>query len=46
MKPEQIFPTILIAIDLCAMGVYWWHGNIRMTIYWLAASALTACVTF
>jgi hypothetical protein len=46
MKTEYIFPTILIALDVCAAMPYTWHGNWRMAIYWLAAATLTACVTY
>ena len=46
MKTEYIFPTILIALDVCAALPYAWHCNWRMAIYWLAAATLTACVTY
>ena len=46
MKTEYIFPTILIALDVCAAMPYAWHGNWRMAIYWLAAATLTVCVTY
>ena len=46
MRTEYIFPSILIALDVCAAMPYALHGNLRMMIYWLAAATLTACVTF
>ncbi len=46
MKQEQIFPLILIVLDIAAAGVYAYHSDIRKTIYWIAASVLTAAVTF
>lgn len=46
MKSEYIFPTILIALDVFAAIPYAAKGNWRMTIYWLAAATLTACVTY
>ena len=44
MSPK-IFPVLLIILDLLAAGVYGYHGDIRKTVYWLAA-ALTISVTF
>ncbi|MBR4353789.1 MAG: hypothetical protein IKP97_00630 [Kiritimatiellae bacterium] len=46
MKTEYIFPTVLIALDICAALPYAARANWRMMIYWLAAATLTACVTF
>lgn len=46
MKVEQIFPTVLIALDVCAALVYGWQGDVRHLIYWAAAATLTATVTF
>jgi hypothetical protein len=46
MTKEQIFPTILIALDLCASLVYALDGDWRKVIYWASASVLTATVTF
>ncbi len=41
-----LFPSILIALDLAAAAVYVWDGDWRLTLYWIAAAVLTACVTF
>ena len=46
MKAEYIFPTILIALDVCAALPYAVHRDWRMAIYWLSAATLTACVTY
>lgn len=46
MRTEYIFPTVLIALDVCASVPYAARGNLRMAIYWLAAATLTACVTY
>ena len=46
MRTEYIFPTVLIALDVCASLTYAWHGNLRMMVYWLAAATLTASVTY
>lgn len=43
---EKLFPTILFALDVCAAVTYAFRGDIRHTIYWLAAAILTACVTY
>ena len=42
----KVFPSILIALDVCAAGVYAAYGDWRRFIYWMAAAALTATVTF
>lgn len=46
MKPECIFPTALIVLDVLAALPYAAQRDGRMTIYWLAAATLTACVTY
>lgn len=46
MKSEYVFPSVLIALDVCAAMPYAWKGDFRMCIYWLAAATLTACVTY
>lgn len=42
----KLFPTILIALDVCAAGVYAAHSDWRRFVYWIAAATLTACVTY
>ena len=46
MRTEYIFPTVLIALDVCASVPYAVRGNLRMMVYWLAAATLNACVTY
>ena len=46
MRVEYIFPTILIALDVCAALVYAVCAEWRMGLYWTAAATLTACVTY
>jgi len=46
MTRTLIFPCILIAVSISAAVVYAFDGDIRRTIYWAAASVLTAAVTF
>ena len=41
-----MFPTVLIALDVCAALVYAVKCDWRMAIYWFAAATLTACVTY
>ncbi len=43
---HQIFPTILILLSIGAGVVYACHGDIRHTVYWFAAAALNAAVTY
>jgi hypothetical protein len=42
----QIFPTILIALDIAAAAVYAIDADPRRTVYWLSAAVLTFVVTF
>lgn len=46
MRSEWMFPTVLIALDVCAALVYAVKADWRMAVYWLAAATLTACVTY
>lgn len=43
---KYIFPIILIILDLCAAIAYAIHTEWKMSIYWIAAAVLNACVTF
>ncbi len=45
MSPK-VFPTVLIALDVCAAMGYLPTGNWRMGLYWLAAGLLTYVVTW
>lgn len=43
----KLFPTILIALDVCAAGMYALQaGEWRKVVYWLAAAVLTTVVTW
>ena len=46
MKPTQIMPTVLIAIDLISAVIYALHSDWKMTTYWIAAAVLNITVTF
>lgn len=46
IKAEQIFPLILIALDLAAAAVYFCHKDIKKGIYWVSAAVLSVTVTF
>lgn len=43
---EKAFPVIQMIICILAAGVYMYNGDLRRTIYWMAAATLTAAVTF
>lgn len=42
---SRIFPFILIILDICAALVYFFCGDMKRGIYWIAAAVLTVCVT-
>ena len=46
MKPQYIFPLILIVLDFGAAVSYGFARDVRMVIYWVAAAVLNAAVTF
>lgn len=47
MSKQQIFPLVLIILDIAAAIVYGIVDmDIRKVIYWIAASVLTITVTF
>lgn len=46
MPSYFLFPSTLIALDICAAFMYALESDWRRTIYWIAAAVLTACVTF
>lgn len=46
IKPEQIFPTIMIVLSVGASIMYFIKGDIRHGIYWAAATILTSAVTY
>ena len=46
IKPEQVFPLILILLDIAAAVVALIHKDYRKAIYWGAAAVLNIAVTF
>lgn len=46
IKPEHIFPLILIVLDILAAFIHVYHKNYKMAVYWLAAAVLNITVTF
>ena len=46
MKPQYIFPLLMIVLDIGTAAVYGAQGDIRKAIYWIAAAVLNAAVTF
>lgn len=46
MARSQIFPSILIALDVLAGLVYLYELDWRRCVYWMAAAVLTTVVTF
>lgn len=46
MKNEQIFPTIIMSLQIGAMAFYAHAGDWRKSLYWLAAAALNFAVTY
>ncbi|MBR2058613.1 MAG: hypothetical protein IKC23_10670 [Fibrobacter sp.] len=47
MTKQQIFPLVLIILDLLAAVVYGVVDmNVRKIVYWVAAAVLTITVTF
>jgi hypothetical protein len=46
MTRQQIFPTILIILDVCAALAYVPDLDCRKIVYWLAAAILTVAVTY
>ncbi len=46
MTRAQIFPTILITLDVLAGVFCALDGDIKRFVYWLAAAVLTATVTY
>lgn len=43
---DKIFPTILMILDFCATVPYAVQGDVKHTVYWIAAGVLTLSVTW
>lgn len=46
MKFVLVLPTVMLVLSLGAAAMYAVDGDVRKTIYWLAAAAITASVTY
>ncbi len=46
MTIQRLFPTLLIALNLAACASSLVAGDSARTVYWLAAAALNASITF
>ena len=46
MTRTQLFPALLIALDLGAAIMFAVDGDLRRTLYWLFAAGLTVVITF
>ena len=46
MNTKQIFPIILIVLDLGACIMCAVNKDYKMALYWLSAGILNCCVTF
>lgn len=46
VKPEYIFPLLLILLDMGAAIVYTIQKDYKKAVYWLAAAVLNITVTF
>ncbi len=46
MTRAQVFPALLIVLDLLAAAVYALDADLRRAVYWFAAAVLTLVVTF
>jgi len=46
LTDPRIFPTILMLLDFIAAGFWGYNGDLRRTVYWIAAGILTLCVTW
>ena len=42
----KVFPIKLMALNICASIVYFYNGDIKRGVYWIAAAVLTYTVTF
>lgn len=46
MTRAQVFPAVLIGLDVAASAGYAFEGDVRRAVYWFAAAVLTWTVTF
>lgn len=45
IKPEYIFPLLLILLDVGAAIIYALHKDYKKSVYWIAAAVLNVTVT-
>jgi len=43
MVNKNLFPIILIVLDICAAAIYGLHKDFVRVAYWLGAGLLTLC---
>lgn len=46
IKPNQIFPLVMIILQVIAGVIYLLTGDIKKAVYWFAAAVLNVVVTF
>ena len=46
IKPEYIFPLLLILLDVGAAIIYALQKDYKKAVYWIAAAVLNVTVTF
>ena len=46
IKPEYIFPLLLILLDVGAASIYAVQKDYKKSVYWIAAAVLKVTVTF
>lgn len=46
IKPEYIFPLLLILLDVGAAVIYTMQKDYKKAVYWIAAAVLNITVTF
>lgn len=46
MSVEKLFPTAMIILNVGAAVICAWKGDSTRTVYWLAAAALNAVITY
>lgn len=46
IKPEYIFPLLLILLDLGAVVIYAVQKDYKKAVYWIAVAVLNITVTF
>lgn len=46
IKPEYIFPLLLILLDVGAAIIYALQKDYKKAVYWIAAAVLNLAVTF